>query len=214
MLSHRVVERLIVYRRLLHRNADDGRERIYSHELAKLAGVTPAQVRRDLMTIDYAGSPARGYAVAELARNIGRLLDRAARQPTALVGLGHLGQALLDYFSRADSPLTITAAFDVNPTKIDRVSQGCRCFAASALERVVEDLGIRVALLAIPVEAAQGVADRLARAGVRGILNFTPTHLHLPDGLYLENVDIAILLEKVAFFALRGDEAPPSSPGR
>ncbi len=201
MLSHRAIERLIIYRRLLRLWGADGRERIYSHELANLAGATPAQVRRDIMAVDYVGSPAKGYSVAELERTIGALFDEPNRQVTGLVGVGHLGQALLTYFSRADSPISITAAFDTDPDKIDRVTHGCRCFSISALERVIADLGISAAILTVPVSAAQDIAVRLACSGVRGILNFTPTHLRVPPGVHVENVDITILLEKVTFLA-------------
>lgn len=224
MLSHRVIERLIVYRRLLRGWSVGGRDKIYSHELASLAGVTPAQVRRDIMAVEYAGSPAKGYDVAQLVDQISALLGASSSQPIALVGIGHLGQALMAYFNRNPSNLSITAAFDVDEAKVDRVLHGCHCHPLARLEEVLVERGVKVAALATPAEPAQEVVARLVEAGVTGVLNFTPQHLHVPPNVYVEDVDIAILLEKVAFFArsetdphgeLPWPQIPPvSSPSR
>jgi redox-sensing transcriptional repressor len=200
MLPDRVIERLIVYRRLLGDWQSARRERIYSHELAALAGVTPAQVRRDIMAVQYIGSPAKGYDVKELAAKISELLRSPTGSAVALVGIGHLGQALMAYFSRGHNQPTAVAAFDTDPAKVNRVLHGCHCHPLTNLEDVVRRQGIRVAILAVPAAAAQEVADRLVDAGIAGILNFAPVHLNVPANVYVESVDIAILLEKVAFF--------------
>jgi redox-sensing transcriptional repressor len=201
MLPDRVIERLIVYRRLLKSWGAQKRDRIYSHELAALAGVTPAQVRRDIMAVQYVGSPAKGYDVEELRTKINELLDDPEGRNTALVGVGHLGQALMAYFNRGVSPLRISAAFDVDPERVSRVLHGCHCYPLESLEAILAEHHIAVAILAVPETVAQEVADRLVMAGVCGILNFTPTHLNVPEHVHVEDVDIAISLEKVAFFA-------------
>ncbi len=200
----RMVERLSAYRRQLRRWVAEGRTRIFSHELGALVGGTPAQVRRDLMTIGYTGSPARGYEATGLIARISELLDAPTRQGIALVGVGYLGRAILNYFGRTHPDLPILAAFDVAPEKIGRVLDGCRCYGMHELEHVLAEQPVTVGILAVPVEAAQGVADRLIQAGVRGLLNFTPTRLRVPPEVYVEDVDIAVSLEKVAFFARHG----------
>jgi redox-sensing transcriptional repressor len=200
-IPDRVIERLSAYRRVLRQRLDAGETRIYSHELANLEGVTAAQVRRDVMTIGYAGSPSRGYDVRGLIDHISKLLNPSRGSGMVLVGMGHIGGALAEYFSRRGSELTIAAAFDVHPDRVGRVLHGCRCYPVDELERVVAETGPTVAILAVPAEAAQALADRLVRAGLRGLLNFAPVRLRVPNDVYVEDVDIAVLLEKVAFLA-------------
>lgn len=205
MIPVRVVERLIAYRRRLRAWFADGKARIYSHELANLEGVTPAVVRRDLMTIGYTGSPARGYDVAGLIEKVGQVLDPPAPEGIALVGVGSLGRAILNYFSGAHPELPIVAAFDVDLGKVGRIINGCPCHSINDIEAVLRAGSLRTAILAVPADAAQHVAERLTRAGARGLLNFTPVRLRVPPEVYVEDVDIAVLLEKVVYFARSED---------
>jgi redox-sensing transcriptional repressor len=199
-LSEHVVERLIAYRRYLHQWLAQDRARIFSHDLAKPGGVTPAQVRRDLMTIGYTGSPAKGYDAEGLLAHIASLLATRLAGGFALVGVGHLGRAILDYLAR-QHPEYHVAAFDVNPDKAGGVTHGCRCYLLDELEQVLAQQPTRVGIITVPADAAQDVATRLVEAGVGGLLNFAPVRLRVPAGVYVEDVDIALRLEKVAFFA-------------
>ncbi len=201
MLGEGIVKRLSVYRQLLTHLEHRQRPNVYSHELASLAGVTAAQVRRDLMTIGYAGNPRRGYAVAGLVEVIGGYLDSPGGQAVVLVGLGNLGQAILAYFNGRRRGLRIVAAFDRDPAKTDRVIQGCRCYPMEKVEEVVTSTGARVGIIAVPADGAQKVASQLVRAGVRGLLNLSPTRVSLPEYIYVEDLDIAVSLEKIAFFS-------------
>jgi redox-sensing transcriptional repressor len=200
-LPNRMIERLIAYRRLLARLRGEGRDRIYSHELAAIEGLTPAQVRRDIMTIGYAGSPAKGYEISGLLGKLVELLEPAGREGMALVGVGHVGKALLAYFTGRNTQLGIAAAFDIDPERAGRVVLGCRCHHVADLERIVQEAGITVGIIAVPGPAAQEVADRLVRAGIRGLVNFAPVRLRTPAHVYVENVDLTVALEKVAYFA-------------
>ena len=202
-LPNRMVERLVVYRRHLRQWLGEGRMRVYSHDLAKLEDVTPAQVRRDLMTIGYTGSPAKGYEVEGLIEHISTLLDAGSIGGFALVGAGHLGRAILDYLARRHPEYQVVA-FDVNPEKAGRITHGCRCYLIDELETVLAEHPMRVGVITVPAEAAQDVATRLVAAGVRGLLNFAPVRLQVPDSVVVEDADIALLLEKVAFFARMG----------
>ena len=201
MVTERVIARLSVYRRLLTRLANEGTDNIFSHDLATLAGLTAAQVRRDLMTIGYSGSPARGYHVTGLIEKIGEYLDRPDGQAVILVGVGHLGQAIIAYFNHRSRGLNIVAAFDADETKINRVIHGCRCHPMDQLNMVVHETQADVAVLAVPGTEAQKVAEELVRQGIRGLLNFAPVRLHMPANVFVENVDISVSIEKVAFFA-------------
>jgi len=202
--SDKTIGRLSLYRRLLNRLMTEGTRNIYSHELARMAGGTAAQVRRDLMAVGYTGSPTRGYDVRELANAIGAFLDAPEAQGAALIGIGNLGRALLAYFSGRRPRLSVVAAFDSDPSKINRVIHGCRCYDIKDLAQVVKDLGISIAVITVPAGEAQNVADALVDAGIRGILNFAPVPLHVPRGVYVEDIDVTTSLEKVAYFARQG----------
>jgi redox-sensing transcriptional repressor len=199
--SVRTIGRLSLYRRLLNNMVVGGVKYLFSHDLANMAGVTAAQVRRDVMAVGYNGSPTRGYDVAELAASIGAFLDAGDTQGVALVGVGNLGRAVLTFFAGRRPNLAIVAAFDRDPAKTGRVLHGCRCFLAEDMPRVVKELKIAIAILAVPAAEAQAVADQLVAAGVRGLLNFAPTPLRVPPNVYVEDMDMTAGLEKVAFFA-------------
>jgi redox-sensing transcriptional repressor len=196
------IERLSCYRRVLEIALRDGAKQIFSHQLAKLAGATAAQVRRDLMVVNLAGSPRHGYDIAALAEAItAYLLGGQEGRKAVLVGLGRLGRAMLSYFVSRRLGLSIVAAFDTDPAKVGRVVEGCRAYPLEELAARLEELGAPVAIVAVPFEAAQGVADLLVRAGVTGIANFAPISLDVPPNVFVENVDLTMSLEKVAYFA-------------
>lgn len=200
-VSVRTVGRLSLYRRLLSGLVADGVRSVYSHELAALAGSSAAQVRRDLMVIGYSGSPNRGYQVLELMNSIGEFLDNPAGQRVGLVGVGNLGRALLSYFTGRRPKLSIVAAFDSDPEKVDRVVHGCRCYRLEELADTVRQLDIGVGIITVPAHAAQDVAERMVAAGIRGILNFAPVRLRVPADVYVEDLDMTTSLEKAAYFA-------------
>jgi redox-sensing transcriptional repressor len=202
-ISDRTIGRLSLYRRLLNNLLAEGTQNVYSHQLAALAGGTAAQVRRDMMAIGYTGSPKRGYDVRELIESIGSFLDTPRTQGAALVGIGNLGRAIMSYFAGRRPKLTIQAAFDNDPYKINRVILGCRCYAVAELSAVVRDGDLKVGIITVPASEAQNIADMLVRAGVRGILNFAPVRLRVPPGVYVEDIDMTMSLEKVAYFARR-----------
>ncbi|MCX5768879.1 MAG: redox-sensing transcriptional repressor Rex, partial [Candidatus Hydrogenedentes bacterium] len=97
--------------------------------------------------------------------------------------------------------LSIEAAFDTDPAKVNRVIHGCRCYPLDDVERVVQSRGIEIGVLTVPADQAQGVVEYLVRAGIRGILNFAPVRLSVPEHVYVEDIDMTMSLEKVAFFA-------------
>ncbi|MFW6155118.1 MAG: redox-sensing transcriptional repressor Rex [Planctomycetota bacterium] len=201
MISQRVIGRLSQYRREVQDLLAEGQMYVFSHELADLAGVTAAQVRRDMMTTGFSGSTAKGYDVKRLADSLARFLDAPQPQPVALVGVGNLGRAILTFFAHRHPNLRIVAAFDVDPRKVDRPFDGITCYDVNRAKEIVARLRIRVAILAVPAAEAQAVAERFVRAGITGILNFAPVPLHLPDEVFVEPIDMTTSLEKVAFFA-------------
>lgn len=197
----RTIERLVLYKRLLADLLSKGQRTLFSHQLAAMAHNTPAQVRRDLMTIGQGGSPRRGYDIAELIKRISDILDGSKERRIALVGVGNLGRAILSYFTYRHPGLSIVAAFDVDEGKTDRVISGCRCYHIKDFDAKVKELGASVGIITVPAAMAQQVADMMAASGIKGILNFAPVPLKTPDGIVADRIDIASSLEKLAYFA-------------
>ncbi|MCP4544920.1 MAG: redox-sensing transcriptional repressor Rex [bacterium] len=202
-LNPNVVGRLSLYRRILQSLAMEGQAKVFSHALAKRAGVTASQVRRDLMTIGYTGSPSSGYDVVALGEATNLELDAPTRQPVMLLGVGNLGRAVLEYFHQAHARLEMVAAVDVDPEKVGRVISGVATYSAADLPDLIKEKGIDVAILTLPASRAQEATDLIVGAGVHSLLNFTNVRLRVPDGVFVENMDIGIALAKVAYYGRR-----------
>ena len=196
----RTIERMVLYKRILGDLQGKGVSMLFSHQLADLAHNTSTQVRRDLMEIGYSGSPRKGYNIAELISAISQILDGSRERIIALVGVGNLGRAILSYFTYKHPGLTIAAAFDTDERRINRVVSGCRCYHFDRFEELVREKQINMGIITVPALAAQSVADRMTAAGIRGILNFAPVPLAVPEGVFVDRIDIASALEKLAYF--------------
>jgi len=199
-LPDKTVERLSQYRRSLNNQIQKGKIHIFSHEIANLLHITPVQVRRDIMLIGYSGTLRKGYNIAEMVTLIGKIIDTDEGQKIAVIGLGNLGKAFIHYMYEKRSKLKIVAAFDVNPEKIDKTYEDVYCYHLDRLEEIIDELGISVAIITTPPEVTSPMADRLKKAGIKGILNYTPRALSPREGVYLEEHDMITSLEKVAYF--------------
>ncbi|MCK9424369.1 MAG: redox-sensing transcriptional repressor Rex [Bacteroidales bacterium] len=205
-LPHKTVERLSQYRRSLLMILSKEKTHVFSHEVALMLHITPVQVRRDLMLIGYSGNLRKGYDIKELIELIGKIIDSEKGQRVAVVGLGNLGKAIISYFKGKRSKLAIIAAFDVNPEKINRVYDGVACYHVNQMTDIIKQNNISIGIVSVPSEQAPEIAETLALAGIKGILNFTPKPLNVPPYVYLEEYDMITSLEKVAFFAKKNDE--------
>lgn len=209
-VSERTVARLAFYRRVLLRALSEGRTTLFSHEIATICDATPAQVRRDLMAVGTLGHPIHGYETEALLAQLDRFLDAPRGVRLALVGVGNLGRALLAYFARGRSYLTIEAAFDTDPSKIGRTISGCPVAPVEQIGEVLATTHVDVGVIAVPEESAQHVADLLVGAGVRSLLNLAPMRLHVPSRVFVEDVDLGIAIERAAFYGRqrnKGDTA-------
>jgi redox-sensing transcriptional repressor len=200
-IPSRCIERLSIYRRALLQGRDGFGPSIFSHQIASACRLTAAQVRRDLMLIGYSGSPTTGYEVKRLLSSIGALLDPVRPREVAIVGMGYLGRAIASFLVGRLPKMRLAAVFDVDPEKIGSTFSGVSCFSTQQMDDVMEAKHIDVAILTVPASDAQSEAEHLVHAGVTGILNFAPVCLHLPNRIYVENIDMTVALEKVAFFA-------------
>ena len=200
-ISTKVIERLLIYRRLLRQARWDAASHIYSHQIARWTGYSAAQIRRDLMEIGYHGSSAHGYHTGALLESLDEYVDISRQNSLALAGLGHLGIAVLDNFTCCGADMHIEVAFDNDPEKINRVYYGCRCFHTDEIERVLTEQNVLVGILAVPPEEAQTIAERFVAAGITSLINYTMEHLFLPDNIYVEQIDLLNSLEKALFYA-------------
>lgn len=205
-LPGKTIERLSQYRRSLLLCLKDSKTHIFSHEIAALLHITPVQVRRDIMLIGYTGTLRQGYDIQALIDLIGEILDTEEGQNVAIVGLGNLGRAILTYFSGKRTKLKISAAFDINPDKVNTIYGGVRCYHLDQLQEIIERDRISIGVLTVPASETAEVAETLVRSGIRGILNYTPTPINVPQHIHLEEYDMITSLEKVAYFVKKNHQ--------
>ena len=198
-LSAASAGRLSLYLRCLEGWRCEGIATVSSALMAETLGVSDAQVRKDIGYLGSLGQPGVGYKVRELSTAIREALGINREWRTILIGVGNLARALLRYQGFRDQGFRIVGLFDSDPLKIGQVIEGLTVQSLGELKRQVKSLAAELALLTVPTDAAQPVADALCQAGIRGILNFAPTVLRLPTGVRLVNVDLAIQLEQLAF---------------
>ena len=169
-------------------------------------GITAVQVRRDLMLIGFSSDTKKGYDVEELIDFINRILDSSEPMNIAVIGMGHLGQAITRYFNNKGLNLKIVAAFDVDPAKVGTTIEDIPCYSMDDFETDVASLGIDIAVLSCPSRVAAELVVPIVNAGIKGVLNFTSKPLNFPLGIVVENYDITTLLEKVAYFVKENNE--------
>ena len=204
-IPEKTVERLSEYRRTLLASHKQGITHIFSHVLAGIHGITAVQVRRDLMLIGFSSDTKKGYDVQVLIEYIGRILDSETPINIAVLGMGHLGQAITRYFNGKGLKLKITACFDVDPAKVGHTIDGIPCYHMDSFEKKAEELDLAMVVVSSPTSVAPSLVLPIINAGIRGVLNFTSTPLNFPQGIVVENYDITTLLEKVAYFVKEGD---------
>lgn len=199
-IPEKTVERLSEYRRTLHSLHEQGISHIFSHILAGMHGITAVQVRRDLMLIGFSSDTKKGYDVEELIKFISAILDSDEPMNVAVIGMGHLGQAITKYFNSRGLMLQIIASFDIAPDKVGEEIDDIPCYHMNEFEKYVDELNINIIILSSPTDVASDLVVPIVNAGIKGVLNFTSKPLNFPKGIFVENYDITTLLEKVAYF--------------
>ena len=194
------IRRLSIYTRCLLQLEEDGVKTVSSQELAERFNLNSAQVRKDLAYFGEFGVRGIGYYVAGLKAELQRILGLDREWAVVLVGFGNLGSALFHYKAFARQGFRVVAIVDENPAKIGREVERVPVIASRDMAREVKARGIQIAILAVPVEAAQAVTDELVAAGIRAVLNFAPTRLRVPRDVRLNNVDLSIELETLSFY--------------
>ena len=198
------IARLPVYLRSLLELAEErGELTVSSEELARMAGVNAAKVRKDLSYLGSYGTRGVGYDVEYLLYQITRELGLTQDWPTAIVGAGNLGRALASYKGFSARGFEISALFDVDEAVIGTEVGGLVVRHVDELKEVVAEQGVTIGIIATPPSAAQEVADKLVDAGVRSILNFAPAVVKVPPDVQLRKVDLAVELQILAFHQQR-----------
>jgi redox-sensing transcriptional repressor len=193
------VRRLPVYLRVLLFSAEQGQQSISSQKLADFVGVNSWQIRKDFSYFGDFGTPGVGYNIEKLARQIKKILKLTVVKKAALVGVGNLGSAVLAYPGFKMYSLDIAAAFDVSPKKIGRKINNIEIENVTRIS-TLRKKKISLAIIAVPREAAQKTAEALVKAGVKGILNFSPCYITVPKKVKVITIDIAMDLARLPYY--------------
>ena len=186
------IERYPIYLKCLLGMRERGVRSVSAPILSRELSFSEEQVRKDLQAITRCnGKPKSGRDIAELIEDIKLFLNYSSLTKAAVVGVGHLGKALMNYKGFDDFGLEIVCGFDNDPTLIGNKENGKEIYSIYQIGSKVEELGLEIVILATPSNVAQDIAERFVNAGIKGIWNFVPTHLKVKEGIGIENVNLA-----------------------
>lgn len=193
-------KRLPLYYRYLIILNDEGKEKVSSTELSEAVQVDSASIRRDFSYFGALGKRGYGYDVKNLLTFFKKILNQDTLTNVALVGVGNLGHALLNYNFKRSNNIRISCAFDINKDITGKILGGVPVYDMSELKKQLSDQQISIAILTVPSTAAQKTADDMVEAGIKGIMNFTPIRLSAPSNIRVQNVDLATELQTLIYF--------------
>nr|WP_077074664.1 redox-sensing transcriptional repressor Rex [Peptoniphilus urinae] len=200
-VSETVIRRLPKYHRYLSELQEKGEDRISSQELSDLTGFTASQIRQDLNNFGGFGQQGYGYKVAVLKKELENILGIPKIYKTILIGAGRLGTVVCNYKGFLDSGFEIVAMFDKSDKVIGKSVGNHVVRPVDELEAFMKEHGeVEVAILTVPKEGAQAIADRLVNAGIRGIWNFAPEDLEAPDSVVVENIRLTDSLLTLSYY--------------
>ncbi|EFR30745.1 redox-sensing transcriptional repressor Rex [Eremococcus coleocola] len=192
--------RLPIYHRYLRFLQNSGKKRVSSTELSEAVKVDSATIRRDFSYFGALGKRGYGYDVDYLIDFFTRILNQDRLTSVGLVGVGNLGNALLNYNFRKNHNIRISAGFDINPEIVGTIHSGVPIYAMDELEQQIQDQQIEIMIVTVPQEYAQDVVGRLVTSGIKGILNFTPLRFQVPENVVVQNVDLTNELQTLIYF--------------
>lgn len=198
-IADSTVRRLSLYLRYLEAAGESGQQTISSGDLARFGATTSAQVRKDLSFFGSFGKRGLGYSVAELTTSLREILGLEQEWPVIIVGAGKIGTALAQYHGFRDRGFRVVAVYDRDPRKIGTKWDSLTVRDIDSLESDAPETKARIAVIATPAAQAQAVADHLAHAGIRAILNFAPAQIRVPAEVLVRNVNMALELEGLSF---------------
>jgi redox-sensing transcriptional repressor len=205
-ISESTVHRLSLYLRFLEEFEREGVMTVSSKELAHRGGTTSAQVRKDLSLFGSFGKRGLGYSVSELSSSLRSILGLERTWRVALIGAGRIGSALFEYGDFRRRGFEIVTVLDSDPNKIGTHWEGVEIRDEADLESVLREESVEIAIVAVPVESVQRIVDRIVDAGIKAILNFAPTQLHVPVSVALKDVNMSMELEALSFALAQGPQ--------
>jgi len=198
-ISDATVKRLSKYYRTLQNAISAEKTTISSEEIARLNGLTAAQVRKDLSFFGAFGRRGLGYNVVDLHRNIGQILGLHRTWNVCLVGAGNIGTALAHFRQFAEQGFLFKLILDSDPAKWGTKIGDLEIQDFERCDDLVKREKIRIAVVAVPGAAAQKAVDRLVTAGIKAILNFAPVTILVPVGVYVRNENMVIEIEALSY---------------
>ncbi|WP_096186832.1 redox-sensing transcriptional repressor Rex [Evansella halocellulosilytica] len=192
-------KRLPLYYRFLESLQASGKHRVSSTELSEAVKVDSATIRRDFSYFGALGKKGYGYNVNYLLTFFRKTLDQDEVTKVILVGVGNLGTALLNYNFTKSNNMRIEMAFDVEKSKIGQNIGSVPIYHLDECKERISGVA-EVAILTVPAPAAQGIADELVKSGIKGILNFTPARLSVPDNVRVHHIDLSVELQSLIYF--------------
>lgn len=195
-----VIGRLPIYLRTLNCMLAEGKEITASQELADRLGISSAQIRKDLSHFGEFGKQGTGYETRYLRDQLRKILKVEREWDVALVGAGELGHAIAHYGHLDRNGFHIVAVFDHNPRKIGTKMGRFQILDSATIPTVIQEMGIQLAIIAVPADSAQQVADTLVQAGIRAILNYAPTTLNVPPGVQVQYIDPVVYLQRMTYY--------------
>ena len=199
-----VIDRLPIYARALTFLEDQGRDVVSSQELGTILGVTPAQIRKDLSYFGRFGKQGRGYNVRRLMQELRQILGLDRQWSMILVGVGHLGQAILTYDGFQPQGFIIVDAFDVDEGVVGTQVGGINVRPISELGEYLKRRHVDIGIVAVPAHAAAPIIAELIAGGVRSILNYAPTAVPVPERVQIKNIDPVLALQSMTFYLKNG----------
>ncbi|MEQ6378231.1 redox-sensing transcriptional repressor Rex [Bacillaceae bacterium S4-13-58] len=193
-------KRLPLYYRFLNNLHNQGKQRVSSKELSDAVKVDSATIRRDFSYFGALGKKGYGYNVNYLLSFFRKTLDQDEVTKVALIGVGNLGTAFLNYNFMKNNNTKIVQAFDTDPSKMKSEVGEVPIYHIDELEEHLQREGVTVAILTVPAHAAQSITDRLVNSGVSGILNFTPARITVPNQIRVHHIDLAVELQALVYF--------------
>ena len=204
-----VINRLPVYARALAALADAGETVVSSQALGEALDVTPAQIRKDLSYFGRFGKQGRGYNVPGLLAKLREILGLDRQWRVCVVGVGRLGQAIVEYGGFEPQGFQIVAAFDADPAIIGQQVASLTVRDSGELDAFLCSNRVDIGIVAVPASVAQQVVDRLVGAGIRAILNYAPLSPHVPRGVNLRHIDPVIAMQSMTFYIKQRESIAP-----
>jgi redox-sensing transcriptional repressor len=195
-----VIGRLPIYARALTALALEGETVVSSQKLGEQLDVTPAQIRKDLSYFGRFGKQGRGYNVADLLGRLREILGIDRRWNVCVVGMGRLGEAIVEYGGFEPQGFDIVAAFDENPDKVGKNVSDLSVLHGDELETFLAETQVDIGVVAVPAEVAQMVVDRLVAGGVASILNYAPTSPHVPANVRVRQIDPVLEMQSMTYY--------------